>query len=72
MTMGDLGLYEVEWTTESGGRPRPAGAEVVAKDEGEAMESAYSDYYFLGPIECRYIGEPTAADVCDYLATKKD
>tara|TARA_R110000744_G_scaffold269178_1_gene382571 strand:- start:984 stop:1196 length:213 start_codon:yes stop_codon:yes gene_type:complete len=69
--MADLGLYEVEWTTESGGRPRPAGDEVVAKDEGEAMEAAYSDYYFLGPVECRYIGEPSADAVREYLAAKE-
>tara|TARA_R110000744_G_scaffold19460_6_gene51396 strand:- start:578 stop:790 length:213 start_codon:yes stop_codon:yes gene_type:complete len=66
--MDDFGLYEVEWITESGGRPRPAGDEIVAKSEGEAIEVAYLDYYFLGPVECRYIGEPSADAVREYLA----
>jgi hypothetical protein len=64
--MFELGVYEVTWTTESGGRPRLTEDEVVAQHSGEALEVAYSDYYYLGPVECVFIREATEDEVYEY------
>jgi hypothetical protein len=61
-----LSVYEVEWRTESGGNPRLISDEVVASSEGEAMEVAYSDYYFVGSITCRVLYEATEDQIISY------
>jgi hypothetical protein len=65
--MKGLSVYEVEWTTESGGNVRMTGAEVVALTEYDAMETAWGDYYCLGPVTCEYLREPTAVEIIQWL-----
>jgi len=48
-------MFEVEWISEQGGGHTILSEEVAAEDEGEAMDVAYDDYYFLKLISVNHL-----------------